>query len=203
MVALHNTPRYSREIDYMGFLGKKKDSQRGLRSILSCRLYFGLSHKISNFYFSWSDPWSVTQSVIWSMIRSVIQSVIWSVIRSVIQSANSSHFRSFYVVLGHFRSFLVLVTTHLQVQIFWLNLQICWFRSFTSKAVSVSTRSYVRKELWILFSTAVNYIIFSALRFWWHISCIGPNHLFCIRQVLNFYIKFCTCQRHKTVNEFR
>ena len=24
MVALHNTPRYSREIDYMGFLGKKK-----------------------------------------------------------------------------------------------------------------------------------------------------------------------------------
>ena len=48
MVALHNTPCYSREIDYIGFLGKKKDSQRGLRSILSCRLYFGLLHKISN-----------------------------------------------------------------------------------------------------------------------------------------------------------
>ena len=38
-------------------------------------------------------------------------------------------------------------------------------RSFTSKAVSVSTRSYVIQELWILFSTAFNYIIFSVLRF--------------------------------------
>ena len=76
-------------------------------------------------------------------------------------------------------------------------------RSFTSKAVSVSTRSYVIQELWILFSTAFNNIIFLVLRFWWHISCIGPNYLFCIRQVLNLYIKFCTCQRHKTVNEFR
>ena len=33
-------------------------------------------------------------------------------------------------------------------------------RSFTSKAASVSTRSYVLQELWILFSTTFNYIIF-------------------------------------------
>ena len=26
----------------------------------------------------------------------------------------------------------------------------------------------------------------SAIRFWWHISCIGPNRSFWIRQVLNF-----------------
>ena len=50
MVALHNTPRHSRESDYMGLLSqKKKNSQWGLRSIMSRRLYFGLSPKISNF----------------------------------------------------------------------------------------------------------------------------------------------------------
>ena len=46
----------------MGFLGEK-NSQRGLHSILSRRLYLGLSRKISNFSLHdllrdpiWSDP---------------------------------------------------------------------------------------------------------------------------------------------------
>ena len=63
MVALHNAPRYSRKSDYMGFLGKK-NSQSGLRSILSRRLYFGWSRRISNFILHdpIHDPWSDLQT---------------------------------------------------------------------------------------------------------------------------------------------
>ena len=53
---------------------------------------------------------------------------------------------------------------HLQVQIYWLILQICRLRSYTSKTVNVWPRSYVVQdviqELCILFSTTFNFIIF-------------------------------------------
>ena len=47
MVAPHNTPRHSRESDYLG-LWAKKNYQRDLRAIMSRRLYFGLSQNMSH-----------------------------------------------------------------------------------------------------------------------------------------------------------
>ena len=96
MVALHNTPRHSRESDYVGFLGKKKNYQSGLRSILSRRLYFGMSCKISNFILHdpihdpWSDPWSGS----WSNMQT-----------QVILGRFRTFYKSFKVILGRFRSF--------------------------------------------------------------------------------------------------
>ena len=97
---------------------------------------------------------------------------------------------------------------YLQVQIYWLILQICRLRSYTSKTVSVWPRSYVVQdviqELCILFSTTFNFIIFFS-----HKILVT----YFLHRTKSFVLnrtsrKFCTlyffiCQRHKTVNEFR
>ena len=75
MVALLNTPRHSRERQWLHrvFGQKKKLSKWGLRSIMSRKLYFGLSHKISNFM--WHDP-----------IHEPIHDLIRDLVRNPIQS---------------------------------------------------------------------------------------------------------------------
>ena len=128
MVALHYTRRHSRESDYMGFQAKKKkNSQRGPCSIFSRRLYLGLPHKNFVSHDPIHDPRSVIRCEIQSVIRSgPIQ--IFSTPQT--QSFQVSHFRnhsrslqgllgpyrSFQkspkVILGRFKSFLVLVTTN-------------------------------------------------------------------------------------------
>ena len=70
-----NIPRHSPESDYMGFLGRKKNSWGGLRSTMSRRLYFGLSRKISNL-----------SNMIRSMIRDPNRDQIFDPIRDPIWS---------------------------------------------------------------------------------------------------------------------
>ena len=93
----------------MGFLGEK-NSQRGLHSILSRRLYLGFSCKISNFSL---------HDLLHDLIRDLVQDPIHHVSRSdpiqsrfcwchklkVIVGHSSTFQKSLEVSLGHFKSF--------------------------------------------------------------------------------------------------